>query len=67
MLLVKEELGIVNLSQQQIQRTPYRELGISEGDKDITAYIPTETWMPLLGHSEEEMTCGEAPCIASEI
>lgn len=42
-LLVKEELGIVNLSQQQIQRTPYRELGISEGDKDITAYIPTET------------------------
>ena len=59
-LLVKQKLVIVNLPQQQIliQRTPYRELGISEGKKDIIAYNPqfshsvvadslrTQRWQP---------------------
>lgn len=66
--LAKGELGTVDLPQQQIQSSlqERKDLGTSEVDRDSLSCIPTEIRIPLLGHSDHEGTCADAPCIDSE-
>lgn len=66
--LAKGELGTVDLPQQQIQSSlqEREDLETSEVDRDSIACIPTEIWIPLLGHSDDEGTCADTPGIDSE-